>query len=133
MPETPKTQAEFETLLDTYNVYVERTLLFLFERQTADEQTSQHTVHRNGMGFTGIDGEILSSFAKQVLNRRQQGVPPGRCLSPKQLEVCRKRDKRNVHKLGKYWRQIQEGIAAKATEVAAAATTSAPALLGMVA
>lgn len=50
------------------------------ENQTADEQTSEITKHNNGIGFTGLDAQILSSFSQQVLN--------GRDLSEKQLKIA---------------------------------------------
>lgn len=118
----PETREEFETLLDTYNVWVERTLVVLFERQTASERQMQATTDNNGVGFTGLDGEILSSLAQQVLDKTARGVKPGYRLTEGQLtKVCRKRDKRGVHKLGKYWKQIQSIIEEKAAQKAAAA------------
>ena len=49
------------------------------------------TRDRNNVGFTDIDGEILSSFAKQLLSRGY--------LSPKQMAIVYK-------KMPKYWSQI---------------------------
>lgn len=71
--------------------WAERAVTVLYQRQTEDEQLVQTTVHENGMGFSGIDATILSSFAQQLAQ--------GRRLSPKQLDVCYKR-------LGKYARQL---------------------------
>ena len=44
-----------------------RGLLFLYARQTADEQDSGFTSHNNGMGFSGKDCEFLSSVASKAL------------------------------------------------------------------
>jgi hypothetical protein len=61
------------------------------ENQTADERTSERTIHHNGIGFSGTDSEILSSFATQYIRRGS--------LSPKQMAI--------VHKLvPKYWKQV---------------------------
>ena len=40
-----------------------RALLFLYSRQTSDEQQSQYTKHNNGMGFSAYDAEFMSSVA----------------------------------------------------------------------
>ena len=116
---TPETKEEFEMLLDTYNVFVERTLEVLLSRQTADEQASEHTTHRNGRGFTGLDGQFLTSLGKRVVAKKLEGVAPGHRLTPNMLSACRGRDKRGTHKLGKYWNQIQEEMEVKAAQVAA--------------
>lgn len=68
-----------------------KALLRIFEFQTANEQASETTNEDNGVGFTGCDAEILSSFAKQ-LNK-------GRNMSPKQMAIIYK-------KMPKYARQL---------------------------
>lgn len=54
----------------------------IFEYQTAAEQETESTRFFNGVGFTGSDAGILSSFAKQI-NR-------GRQLSEKQNYILKK-------------------------------------------
>ena len=56
-----------------------RALIRIYQNQTADEQAHDATIERNGIGFSGPDAEILSSFARQYLRRRS--------LSPKQMNV----------------------------------------------
>jgi len=63
----------------------------IFEFQTTEEQEYETTSEYNGVGFTGVDGEILSSFAKQY-NRRKW-------LSEKQMAIL-------MRKMPKYWKQI---------------------------
>ena len=63
----------------------------IFEFQTAEEQEMESTHIHNGVGFTGADGEILASFAKQL---QRKGY-----LSPRQMELLYK-------KMPKYWKQI---------------------------
>ena len=46
-----------------------RALLRIHQNQTADEQTSERTIDRNGIGFSGPDAEILTSFARQYQRR----------------------------------------------------------------
>jgi hypothetical protein len=80
-------------LLDTNDVAVLRALIAIFNFQTDYEQDAEVTRERNNVGFSGIDGEILSSFAKQVKKRGS--------LSEKQMVIARK-------KMKKYWRQLVE-------------------------
>lgn len=46
-----------------------KAMLVIFERQTEDEKRAEVTSHSNGVGFGGADAEILTSFAKQYLQR----------------------------------------------------------------
>lgn len=62
---------------------LERGILAIYARQTADEQATEATRHRNGAGFTGADAELLSSFAKQIQR--------GRRLTAKQLPYARRK------------------------------------------
>ena len=70
-------------LLEKSDVTVCRALLVLYDRQTSDEQQAQDTRHVNGRGFSAFDAELLSSFAVQY---KQRGS-----LSPKQLEIARRK------------------------------------------
>ena len=71
--------------------WAQRALLKIFEFQTQEEQKAEHTLYHNRVGFTGTDGKILSSFAKQ-LDRRGS-------LSEKQMYLLMK-------KMPKYWAQV---------------------------
>ena len=106
-----------KTLLETSNAAVERALQVIYERQTSDEQAIGTTKHENGVGFSGADAEILSSFACQVNSKVGQpdkylGRPRklGECLSPKQMALARK-------KISKYARQLLEASQEKAPQV----------------
>lgn len=68
---------------DKHRAALSRALLFLYSRQTADEQNSQTTNHDNGMGFSGFDAEFLSSVA--------QGVQRYGNMTPRQAMVVKKR------------------------------------------
>ena len=76
-----------------------RGLLRIYEDQTAEEQNAGHTHVHNGVGFSGVDGEILSSFASQIKK--------GRNMSPKQMVLIHK-------KMPKYAMQLE--AASKITE-----------------
>ena len=66
-------------------------LLRIYDYQTNEEQRVGYTKFYNGVGFTGADSEILSSFAEQLLRKG--------FLSPKQTALVMK-------KMPKYWNQI---------------------------
>lgn len=85
------TKEEMKELIATKDEMVRRGLLVIFALQTEDEKNSEHNKHNNGVGFTGFDAELMSSFAHQL---KEKGY-----LSPKQLEMTRK-------KLGKYASQL---------------------------
>jgi hypothetical protein len=69
-----------------------RALVRIYEHQTDDEQRVGETREHNGVGFTGADANILSSFAEQVQRGRQ--------LSEKQMRIVFKR-------MPKYARQLE--------------------------
>lgn len=73
-------------------------LMRIYANQTADERTVEETRHENGIGFTGADANILTSFAKQVER--------GRTMSPKQMALIHK-------KMPKYARQLEQMAEAK--------------------
>lgn len=44
-----------------------RGLLTVYDHQTEDEQRAESTQEHNGVGFGGVDGEILTSYAKRLI------------------------------------------------------------------
>lgn len=74
-------------------IWIERSILAIFAKQTADEQSMEVTNRLNKVGFTGADAGILSSFAKW-LNRSTNNH-----LTPKQMIIARK-------KMPKYSKQL---------------------------
>ena len=87
MWETCKTKKErkekVKQLLATNDKAVYRAVVAIYRRQTDYEQVCDSTQETNGVGFSAFDAEILSSFAKQLLD--------GKGLSYKQMEIARKR------------------------------------------
>jgi len=83
--------------LATNPTWAVKALVKIYERQTIDEQNSQMTKENNGIGFNGLDANILSSFAEQV-NK-------GRNLSVKQMTIVYK-------KMPRYWKQVASLIPA---------------------
>jgi hypothetical protein len=75
----------------TNPAWATKALLKIFDFQTYEEKQYETTNVDNGVGFTGADAEILSSFAKQYKSRG--------FLSSKQMYILHKR-------IPKYWSQI---------------------------
>jgi len=46
-----------------------RGMYAIYKYQTAEEQTCEMTRDSNGVGFSGIDGEIMTSFSNQMIKR----------------------------------------------------------------
>lgn len=89
---TKKQQEAFlKKLLTTNRKAVIRALMIIYDNQTTDEQRAHSVRYNNSIGFTGVDGRILSSF---VLFYKKNGF-----LTHKQLNVLYK-------KIPKYWKQI---------------------------
>ena len=97
------TKDSIKNQLATNPTWAVKALVKIYERQTIDEQNSQSTKENNGIGFNGLDANILSSFAEQV-NK-------GRNLSVKQMTIVYK-------KMPRYWKQVASLIPAdKLTEI----------------
>lgn len=77
------TKEAIKARLEKDDKWLARGLLAIYGRQTAEEQDCGQTVEVNGIGFNGADAEILTSFALQY---KERGF-----LTPKQLEIARKR------------------------------------------
>jgi len=89
---TKKQQENYlKKLLTTNAKAATKALMHIYNNQTGTEKAVGKTVDHNGVGFTGADAEILTSFAEQF---KQRGS-----LSQKQMSLLFK-------KIGKYWRQI---------------------------
>jgi len=93
---TQKAQtAHIRTQLGSSIAWASKGVIRIFENQTHDEQAVEATHEHNGIGFTGVDANILSSFAKQILK--------GRTMSPKQSAILFK-------KMPKYAGQLQRMV-----------------------
>jgi hypothetical protein len=87
-----KYQEFLKEMLSNNGNWALRALQVIASNQTAEERSSENTIEKNGVGFTGIDGEIGMSLAKQSETRN---------LSEKQMRL--------VHKIVcKYWKQLLE-------------------------
>ena len=75
--------AALKERLATDDRWALRALSVVYRNQTADEQATQQTIEHNGIGFSGPDAEILSSFAQQYQRRGT--------LSPRQMNLLRRK------------------------------------------
>ena len=105
-PNEPWTAEEVLHKLAVSDVFLERSLMVLYARQTADEQASQGTIEENGVGFNRYDAGLLTSYAEQIranaANPRSQYHAEGRRLSAKQQAVTRNRIKKYIRQLVDY-------------------------------
>jgi hypothetical protein len=101
--------ADYKTKLAASHMWAIRGLVAIYAAQTADEQACETVSVDNGVGFTGIDGQILSSFAKQAEKKiawvKSKGykVDYSRALSPKQFALLFK-------KMPKYAKQLHNVV-----------------------
>lgn len=65
------TRTEIENLLTTNNRAVEKAMVAIYERQTADEKASETTNHNNNVGFSGNTARKGTYYAKWVLSGRR--------------------------------------------------------------
>lgn len=82
---TPWTKEEIKAkMLDPANkAWLTKGLLAIYKYQTESEKAEGVTREDNGVGFSGCDSIILSSFAQQQLDRG--------FLTTKQLEIVSKK------------------------------------------
>lgn len=102
-------KATIQELLATSDRAVERALIRIYERQTADEQSSEGTHHNNAKGFTGLDAPFLTRAAKGCLKYGH--------LTERQMPYVRT-------KMLKYWAQLAEVAATNGRPVLAADTSA---------
>jgi len=76
------TRTEIEALINSNDRAVERAMVAIWERQTADEQETQNTRHHNGRGFAAWSARSGTYFAEWVRS--------GRRLTGKHLVKARK-------------------------------------------
>lgn len=89
---TKKEQREYlREMLSSNERWAIKALLLIYDYQTEEEKQVETTSDLNGVGFTGTDGEILTSFANQYLRKGT--------LSPRQKEIM-------MPKMKKYWQQV---------------------------
>jgi hypothetical protein len=73
---------QIEALLNANDIAVERGIVAIYERQTADEKVTETTNHHNNIGFAGWGAKKGTYYAKWILS--------GRRLTGRHLENARK-------------------------------------------
>ena len=89
--------AEIKAAVAVNEAWQDRALIAIYNGQTQAEKDSAVTSEDNGIGFSGIDAEILTSFAEQFLRRG--------FLSPKQRAIVAKKMPKYA---GQLWRLAVE-------------------------
>jgi hypothetical protein len=100
------TGTDIVNLLKTNDKAVARALVVLKNRQTADEQQTEHTKHDNGRGFRPCHARMGTSMAKFY---EKYGK-----LSEKQIAYWRTPMARGGMRIAIYWRQLLEEAHLKA-------------------
>ena len=88
------TKQSVKELIATNDKAVLNALVIIYNNQTYDEKVVGNTVEHNNIGFNGLDGDILSSFAKQYIVRKT--------LSPKQMVIAKKKMPKYAGQIFKY-------------------------------
>ena len=84
---------EIKIMLQTNDNAVIRGIVVIYSLQTKDEKKVGETREHNGVGFSKIDAEFMSSLAKFILNRGY--------LTDKQLEYGRRKIMKYAGQLAK--------------------------------
>lgn len=87
-------------------LWLVRGLLAIFKKQTADEQNTEQTQHNNSVGFSAFDAQLLSSYAKQVLEFEAGRSKYSSPLSPKQFLILRQRMEKYAMQLARIARPV---------------------------
>lgn len=89
------TKSRVQALLASNEKAAIRGLLVVYANQTQSEQSGQLAIEHNGVGFSSMDAEILTSFAQFY---QRAGF-----LSAKQMTILQK-------KIVRYWKQVLTAI-----------------------
>ena len=100
----------FRTQLSTIDSWALRALAVIYARQTEHEQAARLTTEDNGVGFTGFDAALLTSFAKRAQGWRKELSIYSSPLSSKQMTILKSRIK-------KYAGQIIDHMGANAPAI----------------
>lgn len=87
------TKEQIKEKLLSDNKWLIRGMLAIYKKQTDDEKQSGITAYDNGVGFNGIDAELLTNFSLQYISFRS--------LSAKQIEIMRKKMPKYAGQLAK--------------------------------
>lgn len=94
------TRAQIENLLNTNPIFVERSIVQLFKRQTEDEKQVNNATHNNYRGFNKPDARRMTIYAKSIIKRRKERVE-GQRLDEWQMLDAQKRVMKYAGQLAK--------------------------------
>lgn len=94
------TKEEIRAKLQDAEEWICRGVVAIYKKQTYSEQQAQETTESNGVGFTGCDAYILSSFAKQII-QHESNPKYKQPLSHRQLELAKKKMPKYAGQLAK--------------------------------
>lgn len=77
------TLAHFKSMIECDDRWCCRALVRIYENQTDEEQVIYQVRERNGRGFNKIDANVMTAFAKRILNNQP--------LSERQMSLLHKR------------------------------------------
>lgn len=92
------TKKQISELLENNDIMVERSIIQLWKKQTAEERATESTIEFNGVGFNGVDALFLTSLANHINNSNYQ---EGDRLTAKQRAAARIALKKYVGQLTK--------------------------------
>jgi hypothetical protein len=105
-----QTEKEAATLarIASDNLFLERALILMWQRQTATEQISKNTHHTNSRGFNKPDGgkRGLGGIAAWVTNGK---APLGKRMNDQMREKARKRLTKYVGQLVEIVEEVKAG------------------------
>ena len=90
---TNKKRIEFmKSKLSNDCVWAVKAMLRIYENQTSDEQINENVTHKNDVGFTSFDAEIMTSFVKRYQSNSESKFPRpiAQLYTMKQLMVIMK-------------------------------------------
>ncbi len=82
---------EIKNNLKSKDIWVTKGVVAIYNLQTEDEKRIGGTRDHNGIGFNGADGEIMSSFANQIIRWNRKPNKYRSPLSYKQMILARKK------------------------------------------
>jgi hypothetical protein len=86
------TKESIKENLQNNDTWVIRGVVAIYNLQTSEEQRLERTKEHNGVGFNCIDGDIMSSFATQIIQWNNDTIKKFHTpLSKKQLKLARKK------------------------------------------
>lgn len=97
---TKWTREQIEGLLKTNPIFVERSIVELFRRQTEDEKQINNATHTNLKGFNKPDARRMTIYAKSIIKRRKER-DEGNRLDEWQMKDAHKRIMKYAGQLAK--------------------------------